>query len=200
MKFINLILIHCLVILSSCCKKDRQVMPEDVLPEYKLIDTFSKKIKTETNLILRAYGINMDLPKGYFHKNGTANFYVSYRLCKAKQDEISLEQARNLTVFLTEKLLQEINSTLEVRPSLDTYPFVSDLIKVVLYFEDEKQIDLGQGVAVVYFLKGKIKYEGYKIYEYRETYPARGKHFVIHEETYAEALDIVKKQGALAHL
>jgi hypothetical protein len=56
---------------------------------------------------------------------------------------------------------------------------------------------LGQGVAIVYFAKGKIKYEGYEIEGYRRPGCAYGQHYTVHEESYEEALDIVKKQGTL---
>jgi len=132
--------------------------------------------------------------------NGIGNFSASFALAKTRADEISLEQARNLLVFVAENLLKEINSNPEVIPNLDIYPFVSDLLDITIHFTDENQIDLGQGVAIVYFWKGKIEYEGYKIDEYRSRYPSRGEHFAIHEETYAEALEIIKNQGPLTTL
>lgn len=194
MKFIRFVFFLVFLISSCTCKKDVKD-PCQMYPPYKLINLFSQKIKPETDLVLRGYGINWCLPKGYQYKNGIGNFAASYSLQKTKNEEISLGYARNLIVFLTEKLLQEINSNPEVIPDLDVYPFISDLIRISIHFEDENRVDLGQGVAIVYFSKGKIEYEGYKIYEYAGRFPAVGKHFTIHEESYAEALDIVKKQS-----
>jgi hypothetical protein len=163
-------------------------------PPYKLITRFSEKIKPETDLDLFAYGVNLDVPKNYQFKNGLADFSASYALRKTRQDEYSIEYARSLLVYLAENLLKEINNDPKVSPLLDVYPLSSDFIDIAIHFEDENKIDLGQGVAIVYFSKGKIKYKGYEIYEYTGLYPARGKHFTIREESYAEALDIVKEQ------
>ena len=196
MKFINLTIFLC-VVFSSCGKVNRTA--SDIVPAYKLIVTFSERIKTKTDLILYCYGINQDLPKDYQYKNVVANFSADYKLYKTQKDTVSLEHARELIVSLAESLLEEINSNQNVRPDLEVHPFTTDLLAVSIRFEDENQIDLGQGVSGVYFRKGKIQYDRYDISEYTGRYPAIGKHFTIHQETYAEALDIVQKQGALAH-
>ena len=201
MKYIKFIVaVIVLVIISSCSSKMDVNDPYQMKPPYKLINLFSRKIKPETGLILNAYAYNWCLPRNYVCKNGIGNFRASYYLPKTKTDEISLDYARNLIVFLTENLLQDINSNSEIRSKLDVYPFASDLINITIHFEDEIRVDLGQGVAVVYFSNGKIEYEGYKIEKYTGQYPAEGKHYTIHKETYAEALDIVKKQGNLRYL
>lgn len=182
---------------SSCISNNDKKIPTRDYPPYRLIIEYSNKINPETNLVLSSYGINIGLHRGYNYKNGIGNFSATYRLIKSKNDEVSLEKSRDLLVFLIENLLQDINSNPEIGPYLDSRPFLSDSLRIALYFEDEKRIQLGQGVALVYLSKGKIKYEGYKIKEYSEKYPALGEHYIIHEESYAEALDIVKKQGNL---
>jgi hypothetical protein len=193
MKFINIfVALFIVLLLPSCNKNDKRA--SEMYPPYKLITTFSQKIKPETDLVLYSYGVNNYLPKDYQFKNGVACFGASYALYKNKQDEVSIEYARTLVVYLTEGLLKEINTDPKLRPDLDIYPFTSDLIRIAIYFKDENKIDLGQGVASVYFSKGKIEYERYDIREYTGRYPAYGKHFTIHEESYAEALDIVKEQ------
>ncbi|PIR34256.1 MAG: hypothetical protein COV37_13595, partial [Bdellovibrio sp. CG11_big_fil_rev_8_21_14_0_20_39_38] len=72
--------------------------------------------------------------------------------------------------------------------------FTNNLLDLTLHFKDENRIDLGQGIAIIYYSKGKIKYKGYRIHEYTGRYPARGEHFTIHEETYEQALEMIKKQ------
>jgi hypothetical protein len=111
-----------------------------------------------------------------------------------------LEEARSLIVSVAEGLLQEINGNLEVRSMLKFYPFNVDLINIVIHFKDENKIDLGAGISMAYLSNGKIKYERYEIHEYRSQYPAIGEHFVVHTESYTEALDIVKSQGSLIDL
>lgn len=198
MKSISYTLLIVLLLNSCSNSKGPYPTPRDY-PPYGLIVSFSETIKPETGLRLSGYGINNGLPKGHQHINGIGSFCASYTLAKTRTDIISLQEARNLLVFVAEGLLKEINSNQEVRPELDVYPFVSDLIDITIRFKDENQIDLGQGVAVVYFWKGEIEYEGYRIDEYTGRYPASGKHFTIHKETYAEALEIVKKQDSSMH-
>jgi len=198
MKFINYLFIF-FISLSSCTNKKNVKNWCQTYPPYKLIIEFSQKINPETNLVLRSYGINWCLPKGY-QKKGIGNFSASYSLSKKKNENVLLDDARKLTLFVAENFLQEINSNGEITPELDVYPLTSEFLDLCLHFEDENRIDLGQGVAIVYFNNGKIKYEGYDIHKYTGSYPAEGKHFVMHEETYAEALEIVKKQGGLTYL
>lgn len=46
----------------------------------------------------------------------------------------------------------------------------------------------------MHLYEGKIEYEGYNIEHYTEKYPAVGKHYIIYEESYEDALNIVKHQ------
>ncbi len=199
MKYINYFLIFCFFCACSCSKK-KEVDLSQMYPPYRLIHLFSQKIKQDSGLILRSYGINNFLPENYEYINGIRDFSISYSLGKTKNDEISLDHARNLVVYLVENLLEEINSNNEVTPDLDVYPFISDLLTLSIYFEDESRIHLGQGVAMAHLYHGKIKYKGYYILKYRDRYPAEGRHYLIHEESYAEALEKVKKQGNLKML
>ncbi len=167
-----------------------------LIPEFKLIKNISDKIQSEKGLILSMYGINNDLPKDYKKKNITANFSVAYRLPKTKNDLISLEQARCFLVFVAESLLYAINHDPEIKERLEVFPFPSDLLKISIYFEDENRVQLANGgISDLYFSKGKIIYERYEIHGYNP-YPL-GKHFIVHEESYADALEIVKQQGCL---
>jgi hypothetical protein len=193
-KFISCLLFFS-IFSSSCYKKQKNI--SELFPEYKLLTTFLKKISPKTDLILRSYGVNYDLPKDYVFKNGVANFTVSYSLQKQKQDEISIDYARSLLISLTHNLLEEINNNSEVQPHLDVFPLTANLLNITIHFEDENRVDLGQGIAIVYFRNGKIKYEGYDIREYTGSFPARGNHFTIYKESYEEALDVVQKNGAL---
>lgn len=201
MKFTKCALLFFLM-LYSCFKKKDVKDPYQLYPPYKLINLFSRKIQPETDLILRSYGVNCYFPDNYeyINKSGFGNFTASYSLEKNRNDEISLMFARNLIVFLAENLLQDINSNSELRADLDVYPFISDLLHLVVRFQDENKIELGQGISSVSLSRGKVKYKGYEIYEYSDTYPADGKHYTIHEESYAEALEIVKKKGNLRYL
>lgn len=183
----------------SCCNK-REKHISEICPSYQPIKSFSKKICPITGLILCSYGVNNYLPKDYKFKNGIANFNATFSLRRTQKDKISLEEARCLIISVTEGFLREINSNLQVRTLLDVYPISKDLVNVGIRFEDENQIDLGSGISGVYLLNGVIEYEGYEIHEYRSKYPSIGKHFVVHNESYTEALDIVKSQDSLIDL
>ncbi len=195
MKFINLIFVL-IFIISGCHRKTvREILEKD--PSYKVMLTFSEKMKTEDNLILTGYGLNNSLDRNYQFKNGVANFSLSYLLTKNKEEEISIEEARNLIVFVAENFLKTVNSDQKVIPMLDVCPLTSDLLNITLHFEDENRIHLGQGVSIVYLWGGKIRYEGYKIREYTGKYPAKGKHYVILEENYDDALEKVSKKAMI---
>ena len=196
MKFIKFVILLFVVFYSCSNRKTNEL---EMFPAYKLIKTFSKRIRPETDLVLYCYGVNYGLPKDYQYKNSVANFTTDYKLYKTQKDTISREHARELIVSLAESLLQEINSNPEVRPDLEVYPFTNELLSVTIYFIDENEIELGTGISSVHFRNGKLKYEHYEIYEYTGRYPANGNHYKVHEETYVEALDIVQKQGALVY-
>jgi hypothetical protein len=192
MKFYKILLALLFFTIATSCQKPSI---SDIVPEYKFLVEFSKKIKPRTELILRAYGINNSVSKNYEFSNDLATFELTYCLLKRKNDEIPLETARRLLVSVVEAFLIEVGSNSSIRTQLEVFPFVSDRVNVNICFRDQNYIELGQGIASVYLYKGKIRYERYDISEYTGQYPAKGKHFKIHEETYEEALKIVKEQG-----
>lgn len=175
------------------------VEASEIFSGYKFITLFSKRIQPETGLILRSYGANHRLPKDYPFKNEVVTLTARYVLKKTQRDTISLDEARIMLVSLTESIIKSINSDQEIRSYLEIYPFTNDLLYVSICFEDENYIDLGTGIFGVYFTQGKIRYQHYEIQEYTGSYPARGKHYVVHEETYPEALAIVQKSGTLTY-
>lgn len=193
----------------------------ELCSEYKLITTFSKRIQQRTGLFLSGYGINNHHPKKYQFKNGVHDFLADYRMYKTQQDVISLENARRLVVSVAEGFLQEINSNLKVRPDLDTYPIISDLIAITICFKDENHKELGNGgISNIFFSEGEIIYDRHEIHDYAERYsfpegmhitddkgrgykvirPPANKNITVHKESYADALDIVKRENGLMQL
>lgn len=166
---------------------------------YNTIQDFSNRIKKNTGLTLCSYASNHHLPKNYIFKNEIATISVDYKVFKNRNDVISIDEARNLIINLEESFLKEINSNQKTFSKLETYPFNQNLVDVGIYFIDENQIDLGQGVSEVRFFEGKITYKSYEISEYTEKYPVLGRHFKIHEESYEEALEIVKQNNELIY-
>jgi len=194
MKFIKHIFLFSLI-LSSCKRQQTVGEYAQTYPPYKLILDTSEQIKKETGLILFGYGINNWLPKDYEYINGIGNFSVSYKLLTdSRSNEISLERSRDLITYISNKFIEEINKNKEVIPDLDIFPFPSDRLTIFVHFTDPKEIELGQGVAIIYLSEGRIEYEGYKIKEYTPQHYAIGEHFLIHEESLADAIEIVKNQ------
>lgn len=193
MKYIKILII--LLSFISCHRKTAgEILDKD--PSYKVITTFSKKFKHQTGLELAWYGVNRNLPKEYQFKNEVVNFHLGYFLINPNKDEaVSLNNARKLIVLTVDSFLKTVNSDPKVIPKLEVFPMTEDLLQISIHFKDQQQVDLGQGVAVAYFTHGKIRYEGYKISEYNGSYPAVGEHYLIYEETYAEALEALKKNG-----
>lgn len=96
-------------------------------------------------------------------------------------------QARRMFVDGMETLLSRYNSNLELRPYLHTFPCTTDLFDFDLMFEDSSGKFVPEKfVACVYCQRGKIyyKYNDHKTDELK----------LLHEETYADAVRIVKDE------
>ncbi len=189
MKFIRFCLAGFLILFVAGC--GQSAMKVEVV--YNFIKKVSEDIKKDTGLQLATYGVNCNVPKEYVMRNEIYNIRLTYWLHKNKQDELSLEEVRKLTLSVAEKLVKEFNSDPVISQKLEFHPFSFDNMTIYINIMDENKIALGQGVSTVYFSKGRVKYKGFEIIEYSNTYPARGRGYTIHEESYAEALDIVKK-------
>ncbi|MBX7066594.1 MAG: hypothetical protein K1X28_05135 [Parachlamydiales bacterium] len=189
-----------ILIVGFACQSKKHDINPNTCPPYKCIKTFSKKAKLESGLDLFCYGFNVDPPKEYQGRNGTKNFTSDYYLRKNKNDEVSLEESRGLIVSLAENFLRHINSDSEISEDLIVRPFVNKLLSLSILIVDENKVELGRGVTSVYLSDGKIKYKGFNIEKYPGKFPAEGKHYVLHEESYVDALEIVKKQGVLKYL
>ena len=133
MKFINNIFLS-IVLLCTCCTSDI----DQRVPEFRLIQRFSKRIKNSEGIILYSYGINNSLPQGYKKTNITANISVSYILRKNQEEFISLDAARCLFISVAESLLKEINSDKYVRNRIELFPFSSDRLR--LFFSMKMKI------------------------------------------------------------
>lgn len=187
-------LISFLVIFASCvCDMSEKII------EFKVIKTFSERLKEKTQFDLYSYGVNNQLPKDQEVNGKIINFDISYKLLCDKKDLVSLDQARCWLVSVAESLANEMNTNTQINKELETFPLPMQNIKLYLLFLDENEIELGQGVCKVSLLNNKIRYQTYKIKQYDIGFKsvAKGDHYNIHEETYDKALQIVKEQGCL---
>ena len=106
---------------------------------------------------------------------------------------LSIDESRRLVVDCVNEYLKSVNENKEIRPYLHNFPFNEQNIELAIFiFEDNKftKIQPGQ-VSSVSTLNGKIRY---KTRSAEDQY----KRETLHQETYEEALRIVKEQGRLA--
>ncbi|NGX41646.1 MAG: hypothetical protein KR126chlam4_01489 [Candidatus Anoxychlamydiales bacterium] len=153
-------------------------------------ETFIKnevsKFVKQNDLILNAYGINIDNDSSSPEWNAIHDFYFTFY----SLEKVNLQQARKVLINCIENLLNEINNNKELGNYLYTVPFTY------------KNLDLG-----IFFFnkKGRPRNENYiytcaidedTIY-YKIAYP-NGTFKRIHEETYDEALKIVEREQSKA--
>jgi hypothetical protein len=101
-----------------------------------------------------------------------------------------IEEARELEVKSTEKLLKMINEHKKIRSYLREYPFVSKRVNVSISFKDPNNRRYVDGsVAVVSNVNGKVYYDKAEPSKTDITEEL----IDMHEETYEEALKIVNE-------
>jgi len=100
------------------------------------------------------------------------------------------DEIRVILLDCTDVFLKNINSCEKIRPYLKDYPFTNKNAGIVLFIHDEKDYDVFHPqICCASSDRGEISYHTQSkdnLFRYKETY----------EETYEQALDIVKKQIA----
>ena len=144
--------------------------------KYQLIYYYTKDLKKKENLILSGIG-GMNLGKDKIQL---------ITLCFSSKKALNLDQTRALVIDNVEDLLKSINSNQRLHPFLHDYPFTSKNINFSIIFEQSA----GEWVqppfiAYVHAENGKIRYD---------IRPKNGHLQDVNEETYQEALKIVKEQ------
>ncbi len=91
----------------------------------------------------------------------------------------TLEEARRLHLFATEKLLEKINSHEKIRPFLREYPFKYDRVFVSITYWDKNNDYHEQGITLVFNIGDKIRY--------KQVLPNTELFESFHEETFEEA-------------
>jgi len=127
---------------------------------------------------------------GNFNK-GKINLVI---ISADKIGSANIEQARRDIIFLTQDIIQRLNSSQKLQPYLSNPPFDHNQLqysitycKNNLYSNITEKDEQNQKITLVSLLMGKISYDvrpseksGYK---------------EVHEESYEEALEILKNQG-----
>jgi len=159
---------------------------EYVIPEYEKI---SDKItaKTAENLS-RKYQLD-PIGSGGSMMHDVKKLALSFNC----YHPLSVDDSRALIVKCVNEYVKSVNDDKEIRPYLHDYPFTEKNIELVIFFYEDNQftkIEPGQ-VSNVSTINGKVFY---KTRSAEDQY----KRETLHEESYAEAVRIVREQGRLA--
>ena len=162
-----------LFVFFSSCSIDRISKKERISD--KITAEVAKKIKEEIGLSLMGTGGGM--------MRQIHTLAMSFQC----YDHLTIDQARELLVYCSEKYLYEINSNEQIRPYLQNYPFkVKNIeIRIFVYKSSEHPVPPG-GLSVVTAVNGLLEYET------SQPHPPRLK--TIHEETYEQALRILSER------
>ncbi len=102
-------------------------------------------------------------------------------------ETLNVDQARILYVEMMEEYLKRVNNHEKVRPHLHNFPFEESNIKLMLSFENPDLTIKGDGnVALMSIAKNSTIY-------FAAFNPTTEKFYTIHEETYSEALKLMKE-------
>lgn len=139
----------------------------------EIVKSFSQEMKKEFNLICIGDGGSMPRDVETIKVS-----LVAYR-------RASIEEARELEVKSTQRLVQLINNHEKIRTYLREYPFTPKRAEVAISFQKKDDSDYTDGsVSYVSQIDNKIYY--------RRTDPKTEKLVRIAEETFDEALKLVK--------
>ena len=134
-------------------------------------------IEKEKNLRLSAHGGGVD-NQG---KKRLATICLS-----SSTHHYTIDQARNLIIYCTEKLLTEINKNEKIRAALTQFPFKSENLDIMIFFyEKNGTIKTPPFISFVSIYKEKITYVINTSPETRKT------------ETYKTALNKVKQTSLI---
>ncbi len=174
MRLVNLIIILILFFCSSCSKTDEEKKER---LENKIIGKTWRQLEKEKNLV----------PLGEGGSVTPGNEYLE--LIFQYFEPLTIDEAREFVVYSAETFLHNLNSDEKLNKLLDKpYPMKWIRIQIFIYNPDYSKIQ-PPGIAVIEFKENKI------IYFYRrEKIEMKQKSFVIiNQETYAEALEKLKK-------
>ncbi|MBY0528635.1 MAG: hypothetical protein K2P51_00405 [Rhabdochlamydiaceae bacterium] len=142
----------------------------------EIIHSFAKQIKKE-------FGFNCEASGGSMPYDVEE---ISIKFSTNRQ--VSIDEARELEVKITEKLVEFINAHEKIRPFLREYPFPANRADVMIRFYKTKNFNLSNNnVELVFQAKNKIFYQAKKL---------NNPHLydTLKEEPYEEALKIVQNK------
>ena len=170
----NKIIISLLLICSSCIS-----LPED----YTHIAT---KIQRKT-------ASQLEKEKGLWAIGDSGQMYNDIQTMGLAFEYfhlVNLEEARALLVYTIQVFLNNINDSKEVRPFLHNYPFTTKNIEITIWIYQESGNNPPlENIECVRLHEDKLSY--------KLTAPSKFELWpILHEETYAEALEALRKQNS----
>lgn len=159
---------------------------EYVIPEYEKI---SDRITAQTAQDLsKKYQLD-PIGSGGSMMHDVKKLALSFNCYHA----LSVDDSRELIISCANKYINMVNDSAEIRPYLHNYPFTEQNIQVTIFvYVDSNftKVEPGQ-VNTVSTVNGRVRFHTRSAEDQyrRET---------LHEESYAEAVRIVREQGRLA--
>ena len=173
-RFFNLFLVLFIFISVFGCSSFRDQMPDYEKIADKITNRTAEKLKKEKKLTL--IGIGGRMMDDIQMMAMSFNYY----------QEVNLEQARELLIYVINEYLSDINNNQDVRPYLHEYPFTSKNveIRIFIYGPDRRTLHPDK-IGYISSIDGVLEY-----------YTGADDDHPICRETYTEALsEIAFSQG-----
>jgi hypothetical protein len=168
----TILLLLGLITLSSCARQ-----PQHVLEAERVMDRHINEVTKGGKLFVFGTGGTMMDDVEML----ALNFF--------SQTPVDLNGARLLIVESVEKCLTEVNSDPKIYPYLHEYPFTAENLDYLISFKDQNYKSLNPPfIAFVFLTEGKLYYD--------VNDPEADKYVPYHEESYEEALAIVRGERA----
>lgn len=166
-------LVFAISFLTMEIQAEENKLPDTEVMSYQIIDKFAQKVAKEFNITFLSYSTRLseDLDKLYFD-------FTAHR------KTTTIEQARELEVGVTEKLLEIINTDEKIRPFIKKHPITANRVEVIISFENKKNPQTDKNIEFAFHVRDKIFYAKPEGETKRLT--------DLTEETYEEALKIVQ--------
>lgn len=165
------------ILIIFSCFLARSVFESDSQDYEKIADKITektaKKLKDEKGLVLVGIGGQM--------MNDIQKMMMGFNFYKV----VDMDTARQLLVDSVEEYLSDINANNKIRPYLHNYPFTPQNVEIVIYFYNPDGSKVPNG-------KLKIAEASRDKIIYYVDCPEKHAIKVLHEETYQEAVEIIR--------
>jgi hypothetical protein len=128
-----------------------------------------------------------------FTKNNEGLIQISY----VSRNLLTPSEARALYVEVAEDLLERVNTDEKIRPLLHTYPLKIENILISIYFKDQFSLRVPkQYVGLLHNDQNRLCYYNFPLTPIYIKSNFKGTLEQFHEESYEEALEIVKNESS----